>query len=236
MAIKGLRRMKAEGRKGILGSALTGLVLNAIFLILMACLIAFLVHEEVQAGKAREKALVDRADRSFVVKVQELERKNGSAWSALTNPPVLGMALVKHREELQAREDLVREAIAANKALEDVAENGRELYRRELLKYKISDDALAASLKKFDDETVGKAPFNLKILGAYARTGNAALKVLTVLEVNWGKWEYKPGAQPIKFQQQDSVVEYNNALKEYKEATAEALRLNEQMTPKEKGK
>ena len=106
--IAGLRRMKREGRQGILARALIGVALNGVLLGLMVWLAGFLIYDAQRAarereraadleaqqltahvggGAALEKALVERTGQNFALALRELQKNYDSAWAALTNPP-----------------------------------------------------------------------------------------------------------------------------------------------------
>jgi len=116
--IAGLRRMKVEGLRGILGRALSGVVLNGLLLVFMAWLTCFLVRDAEQTaaeqerearqlmarvggGEALEKALLESANENFAFDFQALQKGCDSAWASVTNPPILDMGLVKTQADLR---------------------------------------------------------------------------------------------------------------------------------------
>ena len=117
-----MRRTKTEGRKGVSGRALIGMTLDLLFLgvtIWRAVLLvgmesemaqkqdniaereAELVRGRVGGGEALQKELASYADQAFVANIFELQKKYQTSWAVLTNPPVLDMALVNSKEDLQ---------------------------------------------------------------------------------------------------------------------------------------
>ena len=60
--------------------------------------------------------------------------------AALTNPPVLDMTLVKSKEDLQARKEVIIEFITASKDLRDFCERAPNFYRQELMKHKLTPE------------------------------------------------------------------------------------------------
>jgi len=245
LGIKGLRRMKVEGRKGITGRALTGVVLNG----LLFCLMIFLTgvgvfvvqvtakqkEQEASAAQKRKEmvALRDSLTAEFGLKVKELVRKYQSTGTALINLPVLDMAPVKSREELKVREKMIGEFIAASKALQDLTEHGTELYQQELLKHKLPRTLREASVKIFAESfSAASNPQNIPRRQAEVRRGEAMLKVVTILDGAWGQWELLPATQKLEFKHPTQAAEYNAAVKEFSQANEESLRLQRQSSEK----
>ncbi len=248
--IAGLRRMKEEGRRGILARALSGLALNGVSLGLMLWLTGFLIHDAQRAagerervaeleaqqwtarvggGAALEKALVDHASQNFALALRELQKKYDSAWAALTNPPVLDMALVKSREELRARAEAVGRLIKAGRDLQEFTKNMPEIYQRELGKHKLSPAARAADLQQFVDAIAAVNPTLIALRDAEVRQAEALLRVVRLLGETWGRWEYRPATQDFHFQEAGPADDFNLAYQEFKELSGEAQSLQEQL-------
>jgi hypothetical protein len=249
LGIMALRRRKTEGRKGVSGRAFVGISLNALFLgltIWVAVRVAIMqvkitgwrdktatdeaaaARAKVGDGEALQKQLAAYADRAFVANVYELQKKYQMAGALLTNPPVLNVAPVKSREELQAREEVVREYIAASKDLRDFCDNSTEAYRQELLNHKLTPETREAALKTFVQKVQGKNPPIAALRKADVRRGEAMLKLLTLLEANWGKWEYSPKTDRLQFKETKLSDDYKHAYQELQDVSAEIVRLQAQ--------
>ncbi|HXR07288.1 MAG TPA: hypothetical protein VN765_08155 [Candidatus Acidoferrum sp.] len=249
----GLRRMKAEGRAGILGRALSGVVLNGVLLGFMLWLTGFLIRDaqrtaaererqadlEVQqlrarvgGGAALEKALMDNANESFTLDFQELQKRCDAAWKALTNPPVLDMGLVKTQADLRGREEAARRWIGACQDLGEFTEKMPEIYRRELLRHKLSPEARAAGLQKFVDALAAVNPTLIALRRAQVREGEALLRAVQLLDRTWGQWEYRPATHDIFFKDAGQADDYNLAYKEFDGISSEARNLQEQLKPR----
>ncbi len=150
------------------------------------------------------------------------------AGAALTNPPVLDVALVKSREELQMREEVIREYIAASKDLRDFCDNATETYRQELLNHKLTPETREAALKKFVQKVQGKNPTIVALRKADVRRGEAMLNVLTFLEANWGQWSTRPETDRLRFKETKLSDGYKQANQELKDVSAEIVRLQAQ--------
>jgi len=143
----------------------------------------------------------------------------------LTNPPVLDMAPVKSREELQAREELISEFITASEDLRDFCANAPDTYRRELLRHKLTPEARDASLKQFVQRVQIMNPTILALRKADVRRGEAMLKLVTFLEANWGQWNHDPAINKLRFQESKLADDYNRANHELEIISTETMRL-----------
>jgi len=248
LGIKALRRMKYEGRKGIMGRALTGAALNGLLLCLVIVLSGASTYLweltaklKAQIASAAQEtnakvALLQAVSQEFGSKMKDLAKKYESSWAALTNPPVLDMASVKSREELKVRREMVDEFIAESKALLDIAEHGTELYRQELLKHDLPRELREAGVKGFAQSFSNSNTRTLIAMRhADVRRGEAILKVVNLLEETWGQWEHLPATRKLQFQDAAQAAEYNAAMKELNQATEETLGLQRQISQKNSG-
>jgi hypothetical protein len=223
LGIKALRAMKVEGRKGIFGRALTGMVLNGLLLGVTLCLIGFGIHvlefmakvkrqEADGTQKAQEMAaLRDKVTTEFGLKSKEMAAKYRSSGEALMNHRVLDMSSVKSRDELNMREKMVDDFIAACKALQDLAEHGPALYEQELLKSDLPARVRQASVKIYAKSFYQSGPGNRARRRAEVRLGKAMLKVITILDREWGQWEYQTATGKGEFKDESKATEYHSA-------------------------
>lgn len=230
LGIKALQRGKTEGHKGVLGRAFVGITLNILFLGLTIWAAVFAASMIAETTRLRDKAAADEAaavraragdgealqlqsatnaTSAFVANALELQKKYEKAGAALTNPPVLDMALVKGKEDLQTREVVVQEFIAASKELLDFSNNSTEAYRQELLNHKLTPEIREACLKAFIQKVQGVNPTLIALRRADVRRGEATLNVLTYLEDNWGQWEYRPETKRLRFKDTKLLEGYN---------------------------
>jgi hypothetical protein len=237
---KALRAMKVEGRKGIYGRTLTGMALDGFLLGLMLFLMCFGIYvlnlkarmKEQQAfdeQKIKEMfALRDTASTDFGLKAKEWEKKYRSAGKALIDAHVLDMASVKGREDLNLREQVAGDFIAASKGLQELAEHGAEIYEQELIKRNVPRGLREASVKVFSRTFFTKSFPNLASRQAEVRWGEAMLKVFTFLDDTWGQWKYLPATEQLEFEDERKNLEYNALAKELSEASKESNKLRQQ--------
>jgi hypothetical protein len=250
VGIAGLRRMKMEGPRGILGRALSGVVLNGLLLGFMVWLTCFLIRDaqrtaaererqanleaqqlmaRVGGGEALEKAIMESANENFTLDFQGLQKKCDSVWAAVTNPPILDMERVKTQADLRARAETVRRWISACQDLREFTEQMPEIYRRELLRHKLPPEARAAGLQKFVDALAAVNPTLVALRRAQVRQGESLLRVVQLLNQTWGHWEYRSATHDLSFKDAKMSDDYNLAYKEFDEISGEARSLQEQI-------
>jgi hypothetical protein len=183
----------------------------------------------VGGGAALEKALTGVASQNFAAQLKKLQGNYDVAWAALTTPPVLEMAPVKSRADLQAREETVEHLIQAAKQLEEFAENTPDYYRRELLRHKLSPEAGEAELRQFMEELAAVNPMIIALRRAEVREAESLLRVLRLFESNWGLWEYDPATRAILFKKPALEDDYNVAYQEFHGISTEAQNLKQQL-------
>ena len=249
----GLRRMKEEGRQGILSHALAGMALDAVLLAMMLWLTGFLIVDarrtaakreaaaelearqltaSVGGGAALEKALKAAASQNYAAILRVLQKRYDSASAALANPPVLDLALVKSRVELQGRAEAVRRLITAAKDLQEFAENTPEIYRQELQRHKLSPQAREAEWQQFMADMAVVNPTIIALRRAEVRQGAALLRVVLALDETWGRWEYRPATQDLSFKDPEEADNYAAAYQEFRATSGEAQSLKNQLKPR----
>lgn len=236
LGLAALCRPKGEGRRGSLAYAVSGALLNTLLLGFMLWLTGFLMLESRRAarlwedaadqearqvaavvgdGPALEKALEAAASRNFAAALRARQKDYDSAWSALTNPPVLDMTLVKNSADLQARAKAARRLIDTASDLLDFAQTTPDLYRRELQRHKLSPQAREAEWQQFMGQLSAVNPSIIALRRAQVRQGEALLRLLRLLDDNWGNWEYQPAARTFHFQNTKLTADYSLAFKEF---------------------
>jgi hypothetical protein len=239
LSITGLRGMKLEGRKGIFGRALTGLILNTLLLCVSLSLLGFGIYflawsarlkAEETSQPSRLIAKETRAADGFASELRALQIRYESSWTALTNPPVLSMAGVTNRAELQTREKKVAEFIAACTAFLEFSQNAAELYRQELAKQKLPLRTQGTQLKIFTNSISAKNPEFIALRQADVRRGQALMKAVTFFDTTWGQWDYIPAKSRVVFKETAEAEEFNSDLHQFNAATDEVLRLKAQIT------
>jgi hypothetical protein len=108
--------------------------------------------------------------------------------------------------------------------VQDFYDRAPDLYRQELLKYKLTPETREASLKKFAQSLKGTSQMIAALRDADVRRGKAMLKLITFLDANWGTWNYNPATKQLVFQGAKLTDQYKQALQQLKNATTELMR------------
>jgi hypothetical protein len=183
----------------------------------------------VGGGPALEKALAGVASQNFALQLRWLQESYDNAWAALTNPPVLEMALVKSRADLRAREQTVGRLIQAAKQLQEFAENTPDYYRRELGRHKLSPEARETEQRQFMSELAAVNPTIIALRRAEVREAESLLRVVRLFEENWGLWEYNPATHEVVFKKPRLADDYTVAHQEFDGVSTEAQNLKRQL-------
>ena len=242
-----LRIAKVEGRKGIFGRAVSGLGINILFLIVtLAALGGSIYVATLLASQKRDQAadekrtqelslLRDRATGDFAAKVKAMMRRYRDSAMALPNPPVLDFARVKAREDLKNREAIVEEYLASCRALQGLAENGPELYRKELERIQLPSRMIDATVKTFAKSFRSSAPSDPVVRKAEVRTGEAMLKILTFVDGEWDALTYDAAKRRYNFKNPTEEAEYLRLSEEFNKAKEEFRDLELSFPPAKTG-
>ena len=247
MALRGIRQW---GAKGILVRAILGILFNLCLAVpVLAVTIlgsrnlatlaaeqrklaaneADIVKARVGDGPAMEKVLVGYANGALAKYSQDMTRQYKEAGRFLTNGPVLDMALIHTREELQGREMVVREFMEASAKLRDYPTEAHRLYEDELAKHKIPQAIQAEHLKEFDQGVNENIAISRDLRRAEEKFGVAVLAALGYLEKNWGKWEFLSATQQLRFTPASMGAEFEQKAKQVRTATFELIRQQNRM-------
>jgi hypothetical protein len=229
LGIVALCRRKTEGRAGVSGRAFFGLTFNALLLGVTIWGAATATktngHNAKVAGESLQKGLAAHASHVFVANALALKKKYEADGAALTNPPVLDMSSVKSREDLQAREQVIREYIASSKNMRDFNANAEETYRQELLAQKVAPETLDENLKMFHQEVKDTDLTSTALREADVQLGEAMLKLIVLLETNWGKWQYSSEENRLRFGETNLASNYSRLSRDLKVVSIEMQQL-----------
>jgi hypothetical protein len=145
---------------------------------------------------------------------------------------VLDFARVKDREELKNREAVVEEYLASCRDLQGLAENGPELYRKELERIQLPSRMIDASVKTFAKTFRSSAPSDPVVRKAEVRTGEAMLKILTFVDGEWDALTYDAAKQRYNFKNTTAEADYLRLSKEFNKAKEEFRDLELALPPK----
>jgi len=135
------------------------------------------------------------------------------------------MVDVKEKENLQLREEVIRDFIGASKDLRDFCENSVEHYRQELLNHELTKETRETCLKNFIESVQRVNPTVVALRDADVQRGKAMLDIIAFLQANWGNWEYKSESGELKFNREKLTDEYNQNRQALDEIIAEMQRL-----------
>jgi hypothetical protein len=187
-----IKETKQHGSKGLFWCSLIGVMINLMLFGAISYLLVYRHQSSVQNAKAA--ALEQRYDNE----ARQFSNAYNTASAALTNPPVLSMALVREKADLEARKQSVLACIAASQELIAFGESAPARLEKELSRANLSPDVRKEYLQHFIRSTELDKPETLKIKKAVVLFGQAVLNYLNLLEQNWGKWTYDPKTETVR--------------------------------------
>ena len=126
--------------------------------------------------------------------------------------PVLEMAGVTQKQDLQPKRDLVGEFLVANEKLTKTIASSEALYESELGKAGVPPDHKAAALKGFRKRAQPRNVIMMKIRETDKQLGEGMLELLSLLETHWGIWKVDQAANVIRFDDEPVGDKYNSYL------------------------
>src|SRR2546421_12075243 len=129
--------------------------------------------------------------------MQEAARAYTAALKTLQDNRVLDMSNVERKEQLAEKKEIVRGFMESNEQFRSFSSNSASIYKEELEKAKVSQSTLASELAAFRTSSAKAKAKVLAIRETDRRLGEAMLGVLSLLEENWGKWNYNAEKKKI---------------------------------------
>lgn len=266
--------IKQHGAKGILGRAITGIILSSIFGVMGVAgfFAAARARERAQnyqkleqaardlreenreaVGKSNslegaeerlskfkkvldqgaqamsgDDALAMQATSSCLEQMQQKLKPFQAVSKELMSVHVLQPSDVQVATDFEPQKELLRKFLDANEDLRSVTTNLVPLYRAELKKRHLSTDKVELAVSNFK-----KGMQSPEILGGVrdcdARIGDNMLKVVDLLQSNWGKWKYDPAKGKIIFTDNAALETFNGYIQEIQTAGKEEVALQRQL-------
>ncbi len=168
---------------------------------------------------------VHHAVHAYNARLGELQSAYRDALQGLANPPVLTTSTITSQADLKSREDRVSQYISASQQLLDFEKNSEATFRQALADQKLSPADIDANMAEFKRTTQDIHPAVTAVYEADVTEGNGMLKVLTLLDSNWGHWKYTAATSQLQFQTQKMTAEYVQAVKDMNAASDTSVQL-----------
>ena len=180
-----------------------------------------------QSGGDRARAL--RASGQYLQRMQEAAKAYTAALKTLQDNRVLDMSNVEGKEQLAEKKDIVRGFMDSNEQFRRFSSNSANVYKEELEKAKVSESTLASEMAAFRTSSAKARTKVLAIRETDRRLGEAMLGLLSLLEENWGKWNYNPEKKKIFFGGNKTLIQYNAFMEEIGAAATEQRRIQQEL-------
>ena len=147
-----------------------------------------------------DSALVAKAGSEYLGRMQAEMKAYGDAAKRVITPPLLDLSAVHQREQLAAKKDLVNQFMAANQKFRDFMSNQEKIFAGELDSFSVSPARRETEVAAFHRSASLELDSELKMRDDDLRLAVAWLSILDLLDQNWGKWTYYPGAKKVVFE------------------------------------
>jgi len=161
--------------------------------------------------------------------MQEAAKAYTAALKTLQDNRVLDMSNVEGKEQLAEKKDIVRGFMDSNEQFRRFSSNSANVYKEELEKAKVSESTLASEMAAFRTSSAKARTKVLAIRETDRRLGEAMLGLLSLLEENWGKWNYNPEKKKIFFGGNKTLIQYNAFMEEIGAAATEQRRIQQEL-------
>jgi hypothetical protein len=190
VALCGIAR---HGKDGILGSAITGLVIYAL---LIASLIPNFQMSYVRPITRRERMAMAQASIVLYDQFGGPEQDFQAQSKTLREGKVMDFTAVTERSQLAGRRALVLEFLAAYDRIKDLGASSDKLYRAELLKQGLTGEAVDSILSRVNRSASILA---IRIREQDSIMARDMLGLIKLMDETWGLWKVPPDKQSILF-------------------------------------
>jgi len=142
---------------------------------------------------------------------------------------LLDASSIKTRAELKKRQTQITSFLAGNAALKKFISDYKDVYRQELAKAGLSGSKQESVLKGVARSSDAQYAILLKIRDTDTEVGQAAQQMLSILERNWGSWEYSRSQDRVMFQSNTAIQEWNAVTTRLDAAAQEQTRLQQEL-------
>lgn len=164
--------------------------------------------ETVSQNASGPTALLAKASKGYLETLQPLATNYDASLKALLKPPLLDMAGVDRREQLQARKQLVQNFLAANDRLEAFVTNRAKLYRQALEKAAVPAEYIETALNSKSFTGFQENDLTRRIREDDRRMGTAMLGMIEVLNTSFGRWKYNAERKKVEFDEPAALDKY----------------------------
>jgi hypothetical protein len=166
------------------------------------------------ASKNENVASVGAAGVNLLQKQEAVTKDFYETLRPLVEVHLLDMADVSEPEEIDDREELVRNGIVAGKAYADFLHGVESDYRMELVQQGVPANIIEPSVKAFHAKFAVVNPVVDRMLSARMEWSKNELAALELLKTNWDGWSYDEDTSKLVFSDENQRAVFNRLVRE----------------------
>ena len=164
-------------------------------------------------------------------KEQVLLREFYDAARLLTKQqPLLDVAAVQDKEDLQKRRDLVQRFIAANSGMGKFYREVEHDYKDGMEKQGVSQATITTNVEGLHKKMQASPKGVEDIWAANAIWAESELDALDFLTTKWGKWSYQSSAKKAVFEETADAEEFSGLVRDVNRAYRERKRIQDEIS------
>ncbi|HZV33310.1 MAG TPA: hypothetical protein VFB72_01940, partial [Verrucomicrobiae bacterium] len=163
-------------------------------------------------------ALAMKASAAYTERLSGLMTNYDAAVAQLTAANILKPGLLKQKEELAPKREVVQNFLNANDKLKSFFQHGADNYRAELDRLQVPETYAAAALRGYTRKADLINPLIVEMRDQDEIMGKAMLQIIAMQENNWGHWEASGATGKIHFEDTALAADYNALLKKIRQA------------------
>jgi len=171
-----------------------------------------------------DDALISQAMSRYVARLQGGMKKYQEVVAELRAANVLNLENLSEKEQITTRREAVQNFIAASDAVKTMITNSEDSIRADLTGLEVPPQKIDSLIAGFDVKFAPRSALDLQIRECDSRMGQAMLEILDLLETNWGKWDYDPAMNLVRFEDADAQRSYRQFLAAIKSAGQEQVK------------
>lgn len=172
---------------------------------------------------------ISKAMSLYLERMEKAAKNYQSAATELRAANVLSLNALTDKSQITARREVVRKFLAANDNLENTVSNSVEMVRADMVRFNVAPAKAAETLAGFESGLNSRRPLVLEIRRCDDQSGQAMQDILSLLETNWGKWQYHPDTNEVFFDDQTAKASYRQSMDVIKRAGDEQLQAQQKL-------
>ena len=155
-----------------------------------------------------ESGRVMEASAAYLTELQKLSKVYDAEFKRLEGANILEAGTLTNKAQIGERKEIVQHFLKVNGDIDRFVAAGEQNFRAEMTRRKVSQTRIDREVEAFRKASQSRTPLIRAIRASDKRIGNGMLNVLTLLESDWGNWEYDRKSGGVVFSDQAILDRY----------------------------